>query len=104
MSSANEGRSAASSVPRCVKAARSMPPERRDSTDPREWLRRARSNVARTNAHQGEPGILYEDLCRAAFGSGPAVRAPMKRGLKLPATLGERLRLGDGAPGRCGLG
>ncbi|MBI4573070.1 MAG: HEPN domain-containing protein [candidate division NC10 bacterium] len=40
-----------------------MPPEYRDPTDPAEWLRRARSNVARARADRGLPDVLYEDLC-----------------------------------------
>lgn len=39
-----------------------MPAELRDSTDPREWLRRARSNLAL--ARLGRRGdVLLEDLC-----------------------------------------
>ncbi len=40
-----------------------MPPEYRDPTDPAEWLRRARSNLARARADRGLPDVLYEDLC-----------------------------------------
>lgn len=40
-----------------------MPPKRRDPTDPLEWLRRARSNLARAKADRTLPEILYEDLC-----------------------------------------
>ena len=40
-----------------------MPPERRDPTDPSEWLRRARSNLARARAHCDLNEVLYEDLC-----------------------------------------
>lgn len=40
-----------------------MPPKRRDPTDPSEWLRRARSNLARAKADRTLPEILYEDLC-----------------------------------------
>lgn len=40
-----------------------MPPERRDPTNPAEWLRRARSNVIRARADRDLPGVLYEDLC-----------------------------------------
>lgn len=40
-----------------------MPPEYRDPTDPAEWLRRARSNLARARADRGLPEVLYEDLC-----------------------------------------
>jgi HEPN domain-containing protein len=40
-----------------------MPPEYRDPTDPAEWLRRARSNLARARADRSLPDVLYEDLC-----------------------------------------
>ncbi len=40
-----------------------MPPEYRDPTDPMEWLRRARSNLARAKADRHLAGVLYEDLC-----------------------------------------
>lgn len=39
-----------------------MPPERRDPTDPLEWIRRARSNLARARAGPPAPEVLYEDL------------------------------------------
>ena len=35
----------------------------RDPSDPWEWIRRARSNLARARSHPGDPEILYEDLC-----------------------------------------
>lgn len=41
-----------------------MPPERFPPDDPREWLNRARSNLAQARAHLG--GIYLEDLCFAA--------------------------------------
>jgi HEPN domain-containing protein len=40
-----------------------MPPEYRDPTDPAEWLRRARSNLARAKADRNLADVLYEDLC-----------------------------------------
>ena len=40
-----------------------MPPEQRDPTNPAEWLRRARSNLARAKADRPVPEVLYEDLC-----------------------------------------
>lgn len=40
-----------------------MPPNDRDPTGPHEWLRRARSNLARARAHRNLPDVLYEDLC-----------------------------------------
>jgi len=33
------------------------------ASDPREWLRRARSNLARARDDSGVPEVLYEDLC-----------------------------------------
>jgi HEPN domain-containing protein len=38
-------------------------PARRDPTDPREWLRRAISNLARARADRPSPEVLYDDLC-----------------------------------------
>jgi HEPN domain-containing protein len=40
-----------------------MPPRQRDPNDPAEWLRRARSNLARARADRPPPDVLYEDLC-----------------------------------------
>jgi HEPN domain-containing protein len=40
-----------------------MPPDRHDPTNPMEWLRRARSNLARAKADRNLPEVLYEDLC-----------------------------------------
>ena len=40
-----------------------MLPARRDPTDPREWLRRAVSNLARARAERPGPEVLYDDLC-----------------------------------------
>jgi HEPN domain-containing protein len=40
-----------------------MPPERRDPSNPGEWIRRAKGNLAHAKAHQGIPEVLYEDLC-----------------------------------------
>lgn len=40
-----------------------MPPERRDATNAAEWLRRARSNMAKAMAGRSTPEVLYEDLC-----------------------------------------
>jgi len=40
-----------------------MPPELRDPGDPAEWLRRARSNLARAKADRDVPDVVYEDLC-----------------------------------------
>lgn len=40
-----------------------MSPNARDPSDPLEWLRRARSNLARATAGPKSRDILYEDLC-----------------------------------------
>lgn len=40
-----------------------MPPNYRDPTQAAEWLRRARSNLARARAGRSAPEVLYEDLC-----------------------------------------
>ena len=40
-----------------------MPPNHRDPTRAAEWLRRARSNLARARAGRSAPEVLYEDLC-----------------------------------------
>jgi HEPN domain-containing protein len=52
-----------------------MPPEYRDPTDPAEWLRRTRSNLARARADRGLPDVLYEDLC---FDAQHAVEKSLK--------------------------
>jgi HEPN domain-containing protein len=39
-----------------------MTPELRDPTDAREWIRRARSNLARARAGPSSPEVLYDDL------------------------------------------
>jgi len=40
-----------------------MPPEQRPLDDPHEWLRRARSNLARAQADIRLAGVYLEDLC-----------------------------------------
>lgn len=40
-----------------------MPPETHNASDPAEWLRRARRNLARARAGRTSPEVLYEDLC-----------------------------------------
>ena len=40
-----------------------MPPERTNPEDPREWLRRARSNLARASHGRETPDVLFEDSC-----------------------------------------
>jgi len=52
-----------------------MPPDYRDPTDPTEWLRRARSNLARARADRSLPDVLYEDLC---FDAQQAVEKSLK--------------------------
>lgn len=40
-----------------------MPSERFPPDDPREWLNRARSNLAKAQSAAGTPGVYLEDLC-----------------------------------------
>ncbi len=40
-----------------------MPPEMRDGTDPKEWMRRARSSLALARAGRTSPEVLLEDVC-----------------------------------------
>ena len=40
-----------------------MPPDALSPEDPREWLRRARSSLARARLGHGQPDVLLEDLC-----------------------------------------
>ena len=40
-----------------------MPPEGPNPEDPREWLRRARSNLARSAQEPIGPEVLLEDMC-----------------------------------------
>ena len=40
-----------------------MPPTPHDPDDPAEWIRRARSNLARARGDRIHPDVLYEDLC-----------------------------------------
>ena len=76
-----------------------MPPEVRDSTDPREWLRRARSNLALARAGGATPEVLYEDLCfEAQQAAEKAVKALLVlRQAAFPKThvIGELLTLVD---------
>jgi len=51
----------APSRPEAVEEA--MPLELRDPTDPKEWLRRARSNLTRARADRELADVAYEDLC-----------------------------------------
>ena len=40
-----------------------MPRRRNPGVGPLDWLRRARSNLARARDDSGVPEVLYEDLC-----------------------------------------
>ncbi len=40
-----------------------MPPNEYDPADPRAWLRRSHSNLARARQGRTAPEILYADLC-----------------------------------------
>jgi HEPN domain-containing protein len=61
-----------------------MPPERFSPDDPREWLNRARSNLAR--AQMKITGVYLEDLCFGAQQAAEkAVKALLiKRGVTFP--------------------
>jgi HEPN domain-containing protein len=61
-----------------------MPPERFSPDDPREWLNRARSNLAR--AQMKITGVYLEDLCfDAQQAAEKAVKALLiKRGVTFP--------------------
>jgi HEPN domain-containing protein len=61
-----------------------MPPERFSPDDPREWLNRARSNLAR--AQTKITGVYLEDLCfDAQQAAEKAVKALLiKRGVTFP--------------------
>jgi HEPN domain-containing protein len=73
-----------------------MPPELRDPGDPAEWLRRARSNLAKAKAGD-VPEVVYEDLCfDAQQASEKAIKALLvKQQVPFPKThaIGELLRL-----------
>jgi HEPN domain-containing protein len=65
-----------------------MPPKLRDPSDPQEWLRRARSNLARARADLGLPDVLLEDLC---FDASQAAEKALKavlvhKGTSFPKT------------------
>jgi HEPN domain-containing protein len=65
-----------------------MPPETPDSTDPQEWMRRVRSNLARARDASGVPHVLYEDLCfDAQQAAEKAIKAVLvKAGKPYPKT------------------
>ena len=52
-----------------------MPLEGGSPGDPREWLRRARSNLARSSQGQVAPDVLFEDAC---FDAQQAVEKALK--------------------------
>lgn len=65
-----------------------MPPEGAGPGDPREWLRRARSNLARASQGQVTPDVLLEDAC---FDAQQAAEKALKallvlRGVQVPRT------------------
>jgi HEPN domain-containing protein len=68
-----------------------------DPSQPRSWLRRARSNLTRARLLAGQPGVLYEDLCfDAQQAVGKALKAVLvQRGARFPKThsLAELLTL-----------
>ena len=56
-----------------------MPPELRDPGEPAEWLRRARSNLAKAK-DSDVPEVVYEDLCfDAQQASEKAIKALLVR-------------------------
>lgn len=61
-----------------------MPPERFPPDDPREWLNRARSNLARAKTHISE--VYLEDYCfDAQQAAEKAIKAVLiKRGIAFP--------------------
>jgi HEPN domain-containing protein len=65
-----------------------MPPEGGSPEDPREWLRRARSNLARASQGQVTPDVLFEDAC---FDAQQAAEKALKallvlKGIQVPRT------------------
>ena len=65
-----------------------MPPDGGGPGDAREWLRRARSNLARSSHGQATPDMLLEDAC---FDAQQAVEKALKallvsKGIQVPRT------------------
>lgn len=55
-----------------------MPPKKRSAADPQEWLRRARSNLARARAGRTSPDVIYEDVCfDAQLAAEKAIKAAL---------------------------
>ena len=65
-----------------------MAPRLRDSGDPAEWLRHARSNLSRCRADRRLPDVLFEDLCfDAQQAAEKAIKAVLvSRGRRFPKT------------------
>jgi len=65
-----------------------MPLNKRPGDDPKEWLRRSRSNLARAKADRKLPEVLYEDLCfDAQQAAEKAVKAVLvSRKISFPKT------------------
>jgi HEPN domain-containing protein len=63
-----------------------MPPEQRSPDDPHEWLRRARSNLARAQADIRLAGVYLEDLCfDAQQAAEKAIKAVLiERSIRFP--------------------
>jgi HEPN domain-containing protein len=74
-----------------------MSHELADPTDPREWLRRARSDIALARAGRITPDVLYQDLCfhaqQAAEKALKAVRVQLQREFPKTHSIVELLRL-----------
>lgn len=65
-----------------------MPPDGPSPENPREWLRRARSNLARASQGQVTPDVLFEDAC---FDAQQAAEKALKalfvlKGVQVPRT------------------
>jgi len=65
-----------------------MPPEKNRAINPQEWLRRARSNLAKARAGRTDPDVLFEDLCfDAQQAAEKAIKAVLVfKNAKLPRT------------------
>jgi HEPN domain-containing protein len=78
-----------------------MPRDRRRAGNPREWLRRARSDLALAQVARGREGVLLEDLCfHAQQAAEKATKALLvARGVPFPKThvIAELLTLAEDA-------
>jgi len=80
-----------------------MPPQRFPPDDPREWINRAKSNLARAREGLRISGVYLEDLCFDAQQAAEkalkallicrGVRFPYVHDLKVPETVREAARL-----------